>query len=202
MAAWNIGAKNGIWKGGRSIASNGYVLIRVGAEHHLADVRGYAYEHRMVAEQKIGRRLLSGEQVHHINGDKTDNRPENLEVVLNLAHHRVRHRKSDNGRRMPGERNETVKCACGCGELLTKYDPSGRPRKYVSGHNPPLSPTADKILHLLSMSPMHRSELLPHFDSKHSLAVALSKLKRQGRVVNIRRGIWSLVQQEGNNHGE
>lgn len=44
-----------MWKGGRSIASNGYVLVRVGKKHHLADVRGYAYEHRIVAEQKLGR---------------------------------------------------------------------------------------------------------------------------------------------------
>lgn len=40
---------------GRSIASNGYVLIWVGRDHPLADVRGYAYEHRLVASQTIGR---------------------------------------------------------------------------------------------------------------------------------------------------
>lgn len=51
-------ALNPNWKGGRSIASNGYVLIKVGTGHHLADVRGYAYEHRLVAERKLGRRLL------------------------------------------------------------------------------------------------------------------------------------------------
>jgi len=33
MAEWNVGKKNGMWRGGRSIASNGYVLIRVGKEH-------------------------------------------------------------------------------------------------------------------------------------------------------------------------
>ena len=55
MAKHNIGKKNGMWKGGRSVASNGYVLIRVGMDHHLADVRGYAYEHRLVAEKKIRR---------------------------------------------------------------------------------------------------------------------------------------------------
>lgn len=70
MAEWNVGAKNGIWKGGRSVASNGYVLVRVGVEHHLADVRGYAYEHRLVAEEKIGRRLRDDEHVHHVDGDK------------------------------------------------------------------------------------------------------------------------------------
>ena len=70
MASWNVGDKNGMWRGGRTVASNGYVLVRVGIGHHLADVRGYAYEHRLVAEAKFGRRLLRGEVVHHADGDK------------------------------------------------------------------------------------------------------------------------------------
>lgn len=65
-----FGATNSQWKGGRVIASNGYVLIRVGTDHHLADVRGYAYEHRLVAEKKMGRRLRKGEQVHHLDENK------------------------------------------------------------------------------------------------------------------------------------
>lgn len=126
--------RNGNWRGGRSIASTGYVLIRVGTGHHLADVRGYAYEHRLVAEEAIGRLLRSGEHVHHKNGIKTDNRPENLEVTESLAHHRVRHRQSRD-KRIPGELNPTIRCACGCGEAFPKYDAKHRPRRFISGHN-------------------------------------------------------------------
>lgn len=127
-------ARNPNWKGGRSIASNGYVLIKVGADHHLSDVRGYAYEHRMVAERKLGRRLLPGEQVHHIDENKQNNDPDNLEVVT-IAEHRVHHRTTGVRRRTPGELNPTIVCACGCGEPFTKFDSYGRPRRFVTGHN-------------------------------------------------------------------
>ena len=135
MAEWNTGEKKGQWNGGRSVASSGYVLIRVGTDHHLADRRGYAYEHRLVAEEKLGRRLAPGEQVHHIDGDKTNNRPENLEVVASRAHHAVRHRTVGHGRRRPDEPNPAIACGCGCGETFRKYDRDGRPRRFVTGHN-------------------------------------------------------------------
>lgn len=120
------------WKGGRSIASNGYVLIYVGKTHHLADVRGYAYVHRLVAEQKLGRQLMKGEIPHHI---KSDNRPENIEVVENHFAHRVKHRWTGKRRRLPHESNPRICCACGCGETFLCFDRDGRPRSFISGHN-------------------------------------------------------------------
>ena len=51
------------WKGGRVIDPRGYILVRVGKDHPLADVRGYAYEHRLFAEKYIGRKLKRGEDV-------------------------------------------------------------------------------------------------------------------------------------------
>ena len=132
-ASTQRGKRNPNWKGGRTVASNGYVLVRC-AGHPLADVRGYVYEHRLVGCQIAGRILDRGEQVHHRNGVKTDNRPENLEV-LTAHEHRVEHRKADSGLRMPGEPNIDVSCDCGCGERFPRFDRWGRPRRYVTGHN-------------------------------------------------------------------
>jgi hypothetical protein len=120
---------------GRTLLSNGYIGVRVPAGHHLRFGSGYAYEHRLVAEQKLGRRLQKGEIVHHINGIKTDNSPENLEVEPSRFHHKVEHRKKDAGRRLPGQENETILCACGCGKELLKFDDSGRPREFIMYHS-------------------------------------------------------------------
>lgn len=130
---YNIGPKHNRWKGGRSIASNGYVLIRVGIGHPLADVRGYAYEHRIVAEKKLGRPLIIGELIHHIDRNKQNNSPDNLEIMPSIKHHNYEH--SSKRTRAPNEANPLISCVCGCGQKFQKYDYQDRPRKYVSGHN-------------------------------------------------------------------
>ena len=50
--------KNPNWRGGKVKTQHGYILIRVGVGHPLADCRGYAYEHRVVLSKKIGRLLF------------------------------------------------------------------------------------------------------------------------------------------------
>lgn len=73
------------WKGGRIQKKSGYVLVK-SQGHPSADKRGYVREHRLVVEKVLGRILDKNEIVHHKNGIKNDNRPENLEVVLRTTH--------------------------------------------------------------------------------------------------------------------
>lgn len=56
------------------------------AKHPFADGRREMHVHDMVMEMHLGRRLLKGECVHHINEIKTDNRLENLEVMQHADH--------------------------------------------------------------------------------------------------------------------
>ncbi len=71
------GAEHANWKGGRTIDSNGYVLVYTANGPYSGR---YALEHRLVMEQHLGRELSSEETIHHLNGDKTDNRLENLQL--------------------------------------------------------------------------------------------------------------------------
>ena len=76
------GENNHNWKGRKSIDERGYVRILLGG-------RGcYKYEHRIVMEKKLGRELKPNEDVHHINGNKQDNRPENLMLLSDSEHSR------------------------------------------------------------------------------------------------------------------
>lgn len=80
----------------RYIDSAGYYVVKRGGKQ----IR----EHRAVVEDSLGRKLATSEHVHHINGNKKDNRLENLKVVEPTKHHRI------HGEAYRKENGRTIKC--------------------------------------------------------------------------------------------
>lgn len=64
--------------------------MRLKMNHYIRrwdnEVRRWIYEHREVLENHLGRKLRSGEHVHHVNGNHLDNRLKNLAIVTTSEH--------------------------------------------------------------------------------------------------------------------
>ncbi len=84
------GSYNTNWKGGRRINDGGYYEVAV-KEHPHKNNCGYVREHRLVMEQIIGRYLKPEETVHHIDGNRLNNAPENLMLFESKSAHRKHH---------------------------------------------------------------------------------------------------------------
>jgi len=72
----------------------GYHYCRTKPPHPKRNSNGLYPFHRVLMENRLGRLLREGEVVHHRNGDPTDDRVENLEVLGNDDHSRM-HRRSE-----------------------------------------------------------------------------------------------------------
>jgi hypothetical protein len=84
--------KNPYWKGGRFVTQNGYVKV-LDPEHPRSDPRGYVFEHIKVAGEAAGAPVPLRMVVHHVNGIKTDNRPENLRIMTAQEHNALHQRE-------------------------------------------------------------------------------------------------------------
>ena len=95
---YRTGKRYGAYKD--KVLISGYYYIYK-PDHPNANKMGYVAEHRLVAEEKIGRYLKENEVVHHINENKLDNRPENLEVMTTQEHiklHAKKRKRDENGK--------------------------------------------------------------------------------------------------------
>lgn len=82
MAKFKPGDQHWNWRGGEYVNKNGYRMISTGGGK-------YESEHRIEMEKHVGRKLKKEEIVHHINGDRLNNRIENLEIMTLGEHSRL-----------------------------------------------------------------------------------------------------------------
>src|SRR4051794_21306356 len=86
IVRYRTGEHSPNWRGGRTVTPKGYVRLFL-PEHPRANAQGYVLEHLVVMGEMIGRPVARHEEVHHKNGKKADNRPENLELWRKKVHH-------------------------------------------------------------------------------------------------------------------
>lgn len=83
---YNCGSDHPKWNGGRRIDKDGYVVV-FAPDNPMTRKNRYVLEHRINMARHLGRNLKKHEVVHHKNGDRQDNRIENLEVFSNNTDH-------------------------------------------------------------------------------------------------------------------
>lgn len=95
------GEKHPDWKGGRRVTKDGYICI-YSPEHPNKDKNDLVLEHRLIMEKHLGRYLTKKELVHHKDGNKKNNKIENLELMDSRGQHYIKHhmKRGANGKFM------------------------------------------------------------------------------------------------------
>lgn len=95
-----VGEKHPNWRGGVMKHGDGRKMVYAPGDPQQHGSKLYAYNYRLVAAKILGRPLARNEVVHHINGDRSDDRPENLQIMTQGEHmtlHAALRRAKKNG---------------------------------------------------------------------------------------------------------
>ena len=87
-----VGVNHANWKCGKILTGKGYIGIR-NPSHPRAGVNGYVAEHIYIAEKALGKSLPIKAQVHHMDGDKSNNNNSNLVICENQKYHSLLHQR-------------------------------------------------------------------------------------------------------------
>ena len=98
------------WKGGICKHKDGYIMI-LSRGHPFEDSRHYVMEHRLIWERHNNAILLPWADVHHINGDKKDNRIQNIRAMMKRDHTILSNHKKE-------KKITTINCVY-CNSLFT-----------------------------------------------------------------------------------
>lgn len=86
MRLSHMGENNPHWNNGIKNRSDGYIQIKTPG-HPFRDEQDYVMEHRLVMEKKLGRYLTEKEVVHHIDGNRKNNKIKNLQLFTSNGEH-------------------------------------------------------------------------------------------------------------------
>jgi hypothetical protein len=106
-----FGSDHHLFKKGFSF-KDGYKIVSLHRNHKyrsMADCRGRLREHRLIMAIHLGRMLESWEIVHHINGNRSDNRVENLQLMSSASLHRQLEALIEENKKLKDKLNESIR---------------------------------------------------------------------------------------------
>ena len=105
----------------RYVGKSGYVYVYAPTHPAARPGQSYLPEHRLVVEKRLGRLLTHDEHIHHIDGNKSNNADDNLQVVARAEHSRIHNPR----------RRIILRCER-CGAAVERYRSAVKSRVFCS----------------------------------------------------------------------